>query len=75
LKKDKKTVGDVKQIQKDNENVHEANVGERVAVSIDGGNVGRNIKEGDELLVVICNNDLKLLQELSMDTKLAEESL
>ena len=75
VKKGKKIIGEVKQIQKDNENVGEAQTGERAAVSIEGGVVGRNIKEGDELLVVIGKKDLKLLGELGMDVKLAKESL
>ena len=70
-----KKIGEVRQIQKENETVGEAVRGDKVAVSIDGGNVGRNIKEGDELLVRIHINDVKLLRELGIDTKLAEESL
>lgn len=74
-RKDGRVVGEIKQLQKDGENVSEATGGERVAISIDGGVVGRNIKEGDELFVVITKKDLELMKELGLDTSLAEVCL
>jgi translation initiation factor 5B len=75
LRNGKKEIGTVKELQKDSENVTELKKGERGAVSILGGNVGRNIKEGDELSVIIRENDLKLLAELKMPTDLAKKAL
>ena len=75
LKKDGKIIGDVKQIQKENETVSEAKRGDKVAVSINGAVVGRSIREGDTLTVAIHRNDVMTMRELGLDTKLAEETL
>jgi len=61
-------VGLLKTIQDEGEDVDESRTGERVAVSIDGPTVGRQIKEGDELWVEIPEKHAKILeQELSED--------
>jgi translation initiation factor 5B len=61
-------VGMLKTIQDEGEDVDEARTGERVAVSIDGPTVGRQIKEGDELWVEIPEKHAKILeQELNED--------
>ncbi len=61
-------VGQLKSIQDEGEDVDEARTGERVAVSIDGPTVGRQIKEGDELWVEIPEKHAKILeQELNED--------
>jgi translation initiation factor 5B len=61
-------VGMLKSIQDEGEDVDEARTGERVAVSIDGPTVGRQIKEGDELWVEIPEKHAKILeQELTED--------
>jgi translation initiation factor 5B len=61
-------VGMLKSIQDEGEDVDEARTGERVAVSIDGPTVGRQIKEGDELWVEIPEKHAKILeQELEED--------
>jgi translation initiation factor 5B len=61
-------VGSLKGIQDEGEDVDEARTGERVAVSIDGPTVGRQIKEGDELWVEIPEKHAKILeQELTED--------
>ncbi len=61
-------VGQMKSIQDEGEDVDEARTGERVAVSIDGPTVGRQIKEGDELWVEIPEKHAKILeQELNED--------
>jgi translation initiation factor 5B len=63
-----KRVGMLKTIQDEGEDVDEARTGERVAVSIDGPTVGRQIEEGDELWVEIPEKHAKILeQELSED--------
>ncbi|WP_340097994.1 translation initiation factor IF-2 [Salinibaculum salinum] len=61
-------VGLLKTIQDEGEDVDEARTGERVAVSIDGPTVGRQIEEGDELWVEIPEKHAKILeQELTED--------
>ncbi len=61
-------VGTLKSIQDEGEDVDEARTGERVAVSIDGPTVGRQIREGDELWVEIPEKHAKILeQELTED--------
>jgi len=76
LIKNGKEVGIVKEIQTEGQVSEKAVAGERVALSIEGGVVGRNIKEGDTLYVKITENDLKVLEELGMEeSKLAREIL
>ena len=61
-------VGMLKTMQDEGEDVDEARTGERVAVSIDGPTVGRQIREGDELWVEIPEKHAKILeQELTED--------
>jgi len=54
-------IGRVKQIQQESKNIDKATEGMEVAVSIDGAVIGRNVKEGDELLVEIPQDDAKLI--------------
>jgi translation initiation factor 5B len=69
-------VGNLKEIQDEGENVDEAMTGERVAVSIDGPTVGRQIKEGDELWVEIPEKHAKILeQELTEDISADEREV
>ncbi len=61
-------VGTLQTIQDEGEDVDEARTGERVAVSIQGPTVGRQIEEGDELWVEIPEKHAKILeQELAED--------
>ena len=64
LLKEGKKVGEVKELQNQGENVSEAKAGEKVAVSIDGCIVGRNINEGDELDVRLGEHDISVLKKL-----------
>jgi translation initiation factor 5B len=64
LKKDGKRIGEIKELQSQGENVSEAKAGDKVAVSIDGCIVGRNIEEGDELDVALSESDTKVLLRL-----------
>jgi translation initiation factor 5B len=69
-------VGMLKSIQDEGEDVDEARTGERVAVSIDGPTVGRQIKEGDELWVEIPEKHAKILeQELNEDISADEREV
>ena len=73
MKKDGETLGNVMQIQDSGKNLTEAKKGSKVAISMKGDfTVGRQIQEGDNLLVMIRDDDLFLLQgkykgELSED--------
>jgi translation initiation factor 5B len=61
-------VGSLKSIQDEGEDIEEARTGERVAVSIDGPTVGRQIAEGDVLWTEIPEKHAKILeQELAED--------
>jgi translation initiation factor 5B len=66
-------VGTLKTIQDEGEDVDEARTGERVAVSIDGPTVGRQIKEGDELWVEIPEKHAKILEQELTDDISADE--
>lgn len=77
LKKDGKEIGEIKAIQSEGSTVVKASKGEKVAISIDGPTVGRQIEEGDELTSIITSDDLKVLKELNMkeEMELAKEIL
>ncbi len=64
LLKDGKEIGTIKEMQREGQTVEKAVKGERVALSIEGPTVGRQIREGDELLVAIRESDLKIMEEL-----------
>jgi len=69
-------VGTLKSIQDEGEDVEEARTGERVAVSIDGPTVGRQIKEGDVLWTEIPEKHAKILeQELHEDISADEREV
>jgi translation initiation factor 5B len=66
-------VGQLKSIQDEGEDVDEARTGERVAVSIDGPTVGRQITEGDELWVEIPEKHAKILEQELTEELTADE--
>ncbi len=61
LKKDGQIVGEVKELQAEGENVGEAKAGQRIAVSMDGVTIGRQISEGDVLDNALGERDLETL--------------
>ncbi|MBR9680270.1 MAG: translation initiation factor IF-2 [Candidatus Altiarchaeota archaeon] len=63
MKEDGMIVGDIKQIEVQGESVKEAKVGAKLAVSIDGPTVGRQIKEGDKLWVSLTEKEFKGLNK------------
>jgi translation initiation factor 5B len=66
-------VGSLKTIQDEGEDVDSARAGERMAVSIQGPTVGRQIEEGDDLWVEIPEKHAKILeQELKEDISVDE---
>ncbi|MBI3034291.1 translation initiation factor IF-2 [Candidatus Woesearchaeota archaeon] len=60
-----RTIGTVKAIQLEQENITTAEQGKQVAVSIDSVTVGRQVNEGDELLSSIPEEDFRNLKKLS----------
>ena len=55
-------VGLLKSLQRESESIPQAEEGEEVAASIDGAVVGRNVAEGDALLVVIPEASARALK-------------
>lgn len=66
-------VGKIKEIQDKGENVQEAKAGMQVAVSIDGGVIGRNINEGDVLYNFIPLDKINDLLTLFQRENMTEE--
>jgi translation initiation factor 5B len=64
LKKDGKVIGEIKELQAEGENVGEAKAGEKVAVSMDGVTIGRQISEGDTLENVLSEKDVETLNRI-----------
>ncbi|MFX0061177.1 MAG: translation initiation factor IF-2 [Candidatus Hermodarchaeota archaeon] len=64
IKEDNRRIGVLKQIQSDNKTVSEANVGQQVAVSIQGPIAGRNLKSDDIMLVDLPEKDAIKIQQL-----------
>ncbi len=70
LQKAGKEIGEVRAVQEEGAAVAEAKAGKRVAVSIEGPQVGRHIFENDELDTVITKADIKVLEELGAKDEL-----
>jgi translation initiation factor 5B len=76
MKTDGTEVGVLKALQKDGESVAQAEELSELAASIDGAVVGRNLKEGDQLLVSITESAARALrhQELTAsESEILEE--
>ena len=72
LLKDGNRVGRIKSIRSGQESLKEARQGSEVAISVDGVTVGRQIEEGDILLVDIPESHARKLRKLQM-TPVEEE--
>jgi translation initiation factor 5B len=76
MKPDGAEVGVLKALQKDGESVPQADAGTELAASIDGAVMGRNLKEGDRLLVALSESAARALrrQELTpAESEILEE--
>jgi len=60
--KDGHSVGTIKQIQSQGQNVDEAKTGDKVAISISGPTIGRQVKENDTLFTDINSHNYKALR-------------
>lgn len=65
LFKGNNTVGEIKQIQSQGKSISEAKIGDKVAVSISGPAVGRQINESDVLYTDVSGEDYKKLVRFS----------
>ena len=65
MNKSGEIVGDIREIQKDKEKVDEAKSGDKLALSCDGIDYGKNVVEGEILYIAMNKNDL-----LSWETRL-----
>ncbi len=74
-KDDGKIVGVVKEIQDQGQNITQAEKGKRVAVSMDEPAVGRQINEGDILITVLSDEDVKTLRGLFSRLRDDEKSM
>jgi translation initiation factor 5B len=71
LKKDGEVIGEIKELQAEGENIGEAKAGEKVAVSMDGVTIGRQISEGDTLENALNERDIEILNRIKH--KLSED--
>lgn len=63
MKDNGQVVGSLKQIQSQGQNVDEAKTGDKVAVSITGTTIGRQIKENETLFTNLNGNEYKMLRK------------
>jgi translation initiation factor 5B len=63
-REDGKIVGKIKEIQSQGQTIKEAKKGDKVAVSMEEPVVGRTIHEGDTLISVLSEDDIKILREI-----------
>ncbi len=62
MRKDGRSVGTIRELQKEKKSVQEARLGDELAVSIEGGVVGRNVHEGDVLYVDVPRDHVLALK-------------
>jgi translation initiation factor 5B len=75
MKKDGEVLGGILQIQDGGKTVSQAKKGEKIAISVKGNfTVGRQVQEGETLLVSIPDDDILLLKE-KYKSELCEEEL
>ncbi|MFA5126168.1 MAG: translation initiation factor IF-2 [archaeon] len=68
-------IGKIEGLQNEGKAVKEAKKGDEIAVSIDGGNVGRNLFEGDKLYSCIPEKHYSVLEKYSADFSPGEKQL
>ncbi len=64
MNKEKEEIGEVKEIQANGKDIEEAIEGQEVAISIDNGNIGKNLKENEVLYTYISLKDLVKLEQI-----------
>lgn len=73
LFKDDKPIGEIKQVQSQGKSINEAKIGDKIAVSIEGPTVGRQINESDVIYTDITEEDYRKLKKF--DKLLTENEL
>ncbi len=73
IREDNKRVGRIRQLQDQQESVHEVRKGKQVAMSIRGPTVGRQIREGDILYVDVPEKHAVLLMKRYRDMITADD--
>jgi len=68
-------VGEIKELQKEGDNVPEAEAGDRLALSSPDITIGKEVDEGDELDVFLTNNDKEVLGKLKHKLRGDEKEL
>ena len=71
--KDGRSVGTIRGLQKEKKSVQEARLGDELAVSIEGGVVGRNVQEGDVFYVDVPRNHVLVLKRELRDLLSGDE--
>ncbi len=75
IKENGKEIGEVKEIQSEGQTIESAGKGERVAVSIEGAVIGRNVKEGEVLYTYFTKENLKAMEEFKNEIPAEEFEL
>ena len=73
LAKDGKFIGKVKEIQKEGETIYEANINEKVAISMEEPIAGRHFKEEDVLESILSESEIRILKQFK--EKLSENEI
>ena len=73
IRTDGKGVGTVRELQKERQPLPEAKLGDELAISIEGGVVGRNIKEGDVLYTDVPRDQVLVLKHELKDLLSGDE--
>jgi translation initiation factor 5B len=74
-REDGKEIGVVKTIEKEGQQISEAKTGDKVAISMSEPTIGRQIEEGNVLITVLTETDLKILHELFEHLSVDEREL
>jgi translation initiation factor 5B len=70
-----KVIGEIKEIQSEGDNVDEAKMGDKVAVSMPDVIIGKHAKEGDELDTKLTRTDMENLEKLKSKLRADELEL
>jgi len=73
MRKDGKSVGEIKELQRERKTLHEAKLGEELAVSIEGAIVDRHIREGDVLYIDVPRDHVLALKRELRDLLSGDE--
>lgn len=73
MRKDGRSIGTIRALQKEKKSVQEAKLGDELAVSIEDGVVGRNLQEGDVLYVDVPRDHVLALKRELRDLLSGDE--